>query len=113
MASVNSVHLLGYVGHTPQLAVTRTGVKTARVSLATSRTIYRQDGTKLEETEWHRVVVFDRLAEIICQYVQKGNLLWVEGRLRTRSYKGRDGTDKTVTEIIAESVQFMRSQQEI
>lgn len=110
MPSINKAFLLGHVGHTPKLSQTRSGQQATRVSLATSQTIYRADGTKEQRTEWHNVVAYGRLAENICAYVQKGNLLWVEGEMHTREYTGRDGLPKQLTEVIANNVQFFRNE---
>lgn len=110
MPSINKAFLLGHVGHTPKLSQTRSGQQATRVSLATSQTIYRADGTKEQRTEWHNVVAYGRLAENICSYVQKGNLLWVEGEMHMREYITRDGIKKQLTEVIATSVQFFRNE---
>lgn len=110
MPSINKAFLLGHVGHTPKLSQTRSGQQATRVSLATSQTIYRADGTKEQRTEWHNVVAYGRLAENVCAYVQKGNLLWVEGELHMREYVTRDGIQKQLTEVIATSVQFFKNE---
>lgn len=96
MPSLNKAFLLGHVGHTPKLSQTRSGQQATRVSLATSQTIYRADGTKEQRTEWHNVVAYGRLAENICAYVQKGNLLWVEGRdAHARIHRSRRPAEAT------------------
>ena len=110
MPSINKAILLGHVGHTPRLVQSRSGTPATSISLATSKTIYRNDGSYESKTEWHRVVAYGRIAENICAYVQKGNLLWIEDEMHTRSYTGRDGLPKTVTEVIATNTQFFRNE---
>ena len=111
MSSVNKVYLLGNLGHSPQLAYTAdSGVAVVRLSLATTKKFTLANGDVREDTEWHRVVAYGRLAEVINEYVQKGNRLWVEGHLRTRKYTGKDGIEKYATEIIADSCQFFRNE---
>lgn len=110
MPSINKAILLGHVGHTPKLVQSRAGTPATSISLATTKTVYNADGNRDQRTEWHKVVAFGRTAEILCTYVQKGNLLWVEGELQTRTYAGRDGQLKTVTEVVAGNVQFFRTE---
>ncbi len=104
--SVNNVHLLGNLGHSPKLSYTDGGTAVCRLPLATSKRVLLRDGTYRVDTEWHNVVAYGRTAEVINEYVRKGNRLWVEGSLRTRKYIGRDQQEKTITEIIVEHVQF-------
>ena len=111
MPSINKAILLGHVGHTPKLTQARSGTPATSLSLATTETIHRADGTREQKTEWHRVVAYGRLAENICAYVQKGNLIWIEGAMHTREYIGKkDGLPKTVTEIIVTNTQFFRNE---
>lgn len=108
--SVNKAILLGNLGHSPQLAYTAdSGVAVVRLSLATTKKFTLANGDVREDTEWHRVVAYGRLAEVINEYVQKGNRLWIEGHLRTRKYVGKDGIEKSVTEIIADKCEFFRN----
>lgn len=109
MPSINKAILLGHVGHTPKLVQSRSGTPATNIPIATNKTIYHTDGSYENKTEWHRVVAYGRIAENICAYVQKGNLLWIEGELHTRNYTGRDGLQKTVTEIIVTNTQFFKN----
>ena len=107
MASVNRVTLIGNVGRDAELRYTTNGTAVCTISLATSRNWKdKQSGEKREETEWHRVTFYDRLAEIIGEYARKGKSLYVEGRLKTSKYE-KNGQDHYTTEIIAESMQFL------
>lgn len=107
MASVNTVLLLGNLGHSPDLRYTADGgIPVVRLSLATSKKFTLSNGDVREDTEWHRVVAYGRLAEVINEYAQRGNRLWVEGHLRTRKTVGKDGNEKYVTEVIADKCEF-------
>lgn len=106
MASVNKVIILGNVGQDPEI---REGNFTvAALSIATTRKWRDKAGETQSETEWHRVSAFGRLAEIISQYVRKGDPIYIEGRLRTRKYEDKQGVERWVTEIIAEQLQLLR-----
>lgn len=106
MASVNKVIILGNVGQDPEI---REGnFMVAALSIATSRKWRDKAGETQSETEWHRVSAFGRLAEIISQYVRKGDPIYIEGRLRTRKYEDKQGVERWVTEIIAEQLQLLR-----
>ena len=109
MSSVNKVYLLGNLGHSPKLSYTPGNMAVCQISLATSKRYRLDNGEEREDTQWHRVVAYGRLAEVINEYVQKGNRLWVEGHLRTRKYIGKDGIEKSVTEIIADKCEFFRN----
>ena len=109
MASVNKIILIGNLGNDPQI---REGDFTvAALSIATTRKWRDKDGNVQQETEWHRICAFGRLAEIIRDYTAKGDPLYVEGRLRTRKYE-KDGAERYVTEIIAEQIQLLRSKKD-
>lgn len=106
MASVNKIILIGNLGNDPQI---REGDHViANLSLGTSRKWRDKDGNVQQETEWHRICAFGRLAEIIRDYTAKGDPLYVEGRLRTRKYEDKQGVERWVTEIIAEQLQLLR-----
>lgn len=106
MASVNKVIILGNVGQDPEI---REGNFTvAALSIATTRKWRDKAGEAQSETEWHRVSAFGRLAEIISQYVRKGDPIYIEGRLRTRKYEDKQGIERWITEIIAEQLQLLR-----
>lgn len=107
--SLNKVMLIGNVGKDPEVRYIEAGVATATLSLATSTPGYTlPSGTQVpERTEWHRVLMFRRLAEIVERYVHKGDKLYVEGSLRTRSYTDKTGKTKYVTEVWAENMEML------
>lgn len=108
MASVNKVIIIGNLGRDPELRYNPSGVAFCTISLATTRSWKnRESGEKQEETEWHRVVFNDKLAEIVGQYCKKGRPLYVEGRLRTRKWTDKEGKDVYTTEIIANEMQLL------
>ncbi|MEJ6001551.1 single-stranded DNA-binding protein [Paucibacter soli] len=108
MASVNKVILIGNLGRDPELRYNPSGVAFCTISLATTRTWKSRDsGERQEETEWHRVVFNDKLAEIVGEYCKKGRPLYVEGRLRTRKWQDKEGKDQYTTEIIADQMQLL------
>ena len=108
MASVNKVILIGNLGRDPEVRYTPSGAAVCNVSLATTRNWKSKDsGERQEETEWHRVVFYDRLAEIAGEYLKKGRSVYVEGRLKTRKWQDKDGVEKYTTEIIAEVMQLL------
>jgi single-strand DNA-binding protein len=98
--SLNKVQLIGNVGQEPEVRFTQDGRPIANLSIATSDTWNDKQGQKQEKTEWHRVVVFGKLAEIIQQYVHKGSKLFIEGKLQTRKWTDNQGQDKYTTEIV-------------
>lgn len=106
MASVNKVILVGNVGKDPEVRYTADGTAISNLSLATSYR-FKKDGEQKEETEWHRVSFFGRLAEIVSEYIKKGSSIYVEGRLRTRKWQDKDGQDRYTTEIVAENMQML------
>lgn len=115
MASFNQATLIGFVGKDPQSIQTRTGKMMVSFSLATTDKGYtRQDGTSVPDaTEWHNVVFFGKLAEIIMQYVRKGSSLFIQGKLRTRSYEDNQTRQRRyVTEIIGENFQLLDRKQD-
>ena len=113
MASVNKVILIGNLGRDPEVRYTPSGSAVCNVGLATTRNWKNKDsGERQEETEWHRVVFFDRLAEIAGEYLKKGRPVYVEGRLRTRKWTDKDGVEKYTTEIYAEQMQLLGGREE-
>ena len=107
MAGVNKVIILGNLGADPELRSSPSGVTTCRLSLATSMNwTDKSTGEKKEKTEWHRIVFFGRSAEVLDQYVKKGQQLYVEGRLQTNKYE-KDGIERYSTDIIGESFNFV------
>ena len=108
MASVNKVIIIGNLGRDPEVRYTPNGSAVCNVGVATTRTWKNKDsGDKVEETEWHRVVFYDRLAEIAGEYLKKGRSVYVEGRLKTRKWQDKDGAEKYTTEIIAEEMKML------
>lgn len=96
---VNKVILIGNVGQDPDIRSTRSGTRVANVRLATNERRKDQDGNWGEHTEWHTIVFWGRLVDIVEQYVQKGRQIYVEGNLRTRSWEGQDGQKRYATEV--------------
>ena len=108
MASVNKVILVGNLGRDPEVRYAPSGSAICNVTIATSRQWKdKTSGERQEETEWHRVVFYDRLAEIAGEYLKKGRPVYVEGRLKTRKWTDKDGVEKYTTEIIAQEMQLL------
>jgi single-strand DNA-binding protein len=108
MASVNKVILIGNLGRDPEVRYAPSGSAICNISVATTRNWKNRDsGEKMEETEWHRVVFFDRLAEIAGEYLKKGRPVYVEGHLKTRKWQDKDGAERYTTEIVAEQMQLL------
>ena len=108
MASVNKVIILGNLGKDPEVRYLPSGSAICNVSIATSRQWKdKTSGERQEETEWHRVTFFDRMAEIAGEYLKKGKSVYVEGRLKTRKYTDKDGVDKYATDIVATEMQLL------
>jgi single-strand DNA-binding protein len=108
MASINKVILIGNLGRDPEVRYTPNGAAVCNVSVATTRNWKdKNSGDKVEETEWHRVVFYDRLAEIAGEFLKKGRPVYVEGRLKTRKWADKDGKDNYTTEIVAEQMQLL------
>lgn len=113
MASVNKVMLLGRVGKDPELRYLPSGVAIANFSLATSQK--RKDknsGELIEETQWHRIQCFDRLAEIVGEYIFKGSPIFIEGRIKYGEYTDKDGVKRYTTDIIAIEMQMLGAKQD-
>ena len=112
MASVNKVILVGNLGRDPETRYSTSGAAICNITIATSRQWKdKASGEKREETEWHRVVFYDRLAEIAGEYLKKGRPVYVEGRLKTRKWQDKEGQDRYTTEIIAEEMQLLGSRE--
>ncbi len=105
---VNKATLIGNLGADPEIRYTNSGSAVANVRLATAESWRDKDsGEQQERTEWHRVVFFGRLAEIVEQYLRKGSQVYVEGRIQTRKWQDRDGNDRYTTEIVANEMQML------
>jgi single-strand DNA-binding protein len=111
MASVNKVILIGNLGRDPETRYTADGAAITNITLATSRRYKDSSGQQQEETEWHKVAFFGRLAEIAGEYLKKGRPVYVEGRLRTRKWQDKEGQDRYTTEIVAENMQMLGSRE--
>ena len=109
MKSVNKVFLLGHLTRDPELKRSEGKKPVCIFGLATNRNWTTETGEKREETEFHRIIAWDKLAETCYQYLKKGRLVHVEGRLRTRPYTGQDGIEKHATEIVLEELTFVDS----
>lgn len=107
---LNKVMLIGRLGADPEVRYMPSGGAVTTLSLATSRRWKdRQTGERREETEWHRVVMFNRLAEIAGEYLKKGSQVYIEGHIRTRKWQAQDGQDRYTTEIVADSMNMLDS----
>ena len=107
MAGVNKVILVGHLGKDPEVRYSPGGSAVANFSLATSEQFKDRDGNKQERTEWHRVVFFGRQAEIAGEYLRKGRMAYVEGRLQTRKWTDKDGQERYTTEIVGDRLQLL------
>lgn len=107
MASVNKVILIGNLGRDPEIRYMPSGDALATLNLATTDTWKDKSGEKQERTEWHRVSMFGRLAEIAGEYLKKGSQVYIEGRIQTRKYTDKDGQEKYATEIVANEMKML------
>lgn len=104
---VNKVILIGNIGSDPEVKYTASGVPVANFSLATTESWADKSGQKQERTEWHRLVLWRKLAEIAGQYLKKGSKIYVEGRLQTRSWDDQSGQKRYMTEIVVDDMQML------
>lgn len=112
MASINKVIIIGNVGKDPEIRYMPSGSAICNVTVATSRQWKnKESGEKMEETEWHRVSLFDRQAEIAGEYLKKGSSVYFEGRLKTRKWTDKEGVERYTTEIISDVMQLLGSRQ--
>jgi single-strand DNA-binding protein len=109
---VNKVILVGNLGRDPELSYLPSGQSVAKFSLATTRAYKDKNGELKEETEWHNIVAWGKLGEICAQYLTKGRQAYVEGRIQSRTWEGRDGQKRTSVEIVAQDVQMLGSRGE-
>lgn len=109
MASVNQATLIGFVGDEPRITTAQNGTTIASISIATTDKGYtKQDGTTVpDKTEWHNVVAFGRLAEVIKNYVHKGASVYIQGKMRTRAYDDKNGIKRYITEVVADVLQML------
>jgi single-strand DNA-binding protein len=111
-SSVNKVILVGRLGKDPEVKYTQGGTPIARFSLATDEVWKDQSGEKQQRTEWHNIVAWSKLAEICGQYLNKGKLVYIEGRLQTRSWEDKDGNKRHTTEIRADNMVMLSGKPE-
>ena len=104
---INKVILIGNLGQDPKVHTGQSGTVITQLSIATSRRVKNADGTFGDETEWHRIVCFAKMAEVARDYLAKGKQVYIEGRLRTRKFTDKDGAEKYVTEIICETLKLL------
>ena len=107
MAGVNKAIIVGNLGRDPEMRSTQSGTQVANFSVATSRQYTDSSGQRQDETEWHRIVAFGRLAEICGQYLRKGKQVYIEGRIQTRSWEDQNGQKRYTTEIVCEQMQML------
>ncbi|MBI2820788.1 MAG: single-stranded DNA-binding protein [Acidobacteria bacterium] len=112
MSSVNKVILVGRLGKDPEVRYTPSGAAVANFSVATDETWKDKSGEKQQRTEWHNIVVWGKLAEICGQYLTKGKLVYLEGRLQTREWDDRDGNKRRTTEVVASDMVMLGSKAE-
>jgi len=104
---LNMAQIIGHLGRDPEVRYTPEGTAVAKLAVATNETWKDKDGEKQERTEWHRVVLFDKKAEIAAEYLKKGSMVYIQGRLQTRKWQGDDGQDRYTTEIVAERMRML------
>ena len=107
MSNLNKVLLIGRLGADPELRYTADGVPVATFNVATSETYKDRGGVKQEKTEWHRVVAWRKLGEIAGEYLKKGKLVYIEGKIQSREFEGKDGIKRKMFEIIASEMRML------
>ena len=107
MGSLNKVLLVGRLGQDPEIRYTPSGTAVANFTMATNERWTDNEGAKQERTDWHRVVAWRRIGEIVGEYCHKGSQVLIEGRLQTRSWEDRDGNKRWTTEVVAKNVQLL------
>ena len=109
--SVNKVILIGNLGSDPEVRFTPSGVQVANFSLATSESWTDRAGERQERAEWHRIILWRRLAEVAGQYLRKGSKIYIEGKLQTRSWEDQNGQKRYTTEVVANSMEMLEGGQ--
>jgi len=105
----NKVQLIGNLGNNPEIITLDSGKKLAKISIATNETYKNAQGEKVTDTQWHNVIAWNKTAEIIEKYLEKGNEVAIEGKLTSRSYEDKDGTKKYITEIVCNELVMLGS----
>lgn len=108
---LNKVMIIGNLGKDPEMKYTQQGTPITTFSVAVSRSRKSPDGQVIDETEWFRVVAWERLAETCNEYLRKGSKVYIEGRLQTRKYTGQDGQERQIVEVVAQEMQLLDSRQ--
>jgi single-strand DNA-binding protein len=109
---LNKVMIIGNLGRDPEMKYTQTGTPVTQFSVAVSRSRKSPDGQQIDETEWFRVVAWERLAETCNEYLRKGSKVYIEGRLQTRKWTGQDGQERTTVEVVANEMLLLDSRQQ-
>jgi single-strand DNA-binding protein len=104
---LNMTQIIGHLGRDPEVRHTPDGTAVANLAVATNETWKDKAGEKQERTEWHRVVLFGKVAEVAADYLRKGSLVYLQGRLQTRKWQGEDGQDRYTTEIVGERLRML------
>jgi len=112
MAGVNKVILIGNLGKDPEIRQLETGVKVASFSMATTESYKGKDGNRVDQTEWHNIVLWRGLAEVAEKYLKKGNTVYIEGKIRTRSWEDKEGNKRYTTEIIGDNMTMIGGRKE-
>lgn len=107
MSSVNKAIILGNLGKDPETRYTQNGDAVTNIVVATSEKWKDKSGEKQERTEWHRVTLFGRLAEVAGEYLKKGHIVYLEGKIQTRKYTDKEGIDRYATEVVADRMQLL------
>ncbi len=109
---LNKVMIIGNLGRDPEMKYTQTGTPVTQFSVAVSRSRKSPDGQQIDETEWFRVVAWERLAETCNEYLRKGSKVYIEGRLQTRKWTGQDGQERTTVEVVANEMLLLDPRQQ-
>ncbi len=112
MAGINKVILVGNLGKDPEVRTLENGTKVANFTMATSETYKTKDGQKVTQTEWHNIVLWRGLAEIAERYMKKGNQVYIEGKIKTRSWDDKDGNKRYTTEIVGDNLTMLGSRRD-
>jgi single-strand DNA-binding protein len=104
---LNMAQIIGHLGRDPEVRYSPEGTEVTNLAVATNQTWKDKSGEKQERTEWHRVVLFGKVAEIAAQFLKKGSLVYLQGRLQTRKWPGEDGEDRYTTEIVADRMRML------
>lgn len=109
---INKVILVGRLGKEPEILATSSGSQVVKFSLATSEKYKNKDGKWIDNTEWHRIVCFGKLAELASKYLSKGREVYLEGKIKTSKYKAKDGSDRYSTDITANTIEFLGNKED-